>query len=119
MPICRHGHEIEWQYNLQGRRFCVECKRISFRKHSSNLRDEAIKAYGGKCNCCGETEPMFLQFDHINNDGADHRRKLGGGSIKIVAWAKKNNWPNTIQLLCANCNTAKSYKNGGCPHVQS
>jgi hypothetical protein len=35
-------------------------------------REAVYAAYGGyKCNCCGESEPMFLSIDHIDNDGAE------------------------------------------------
>lgn len=84
-----------------------------------------ITAYGGKCSCCGESEPMFLVIDHVNDDGAEHReaighgrttdgrRKVGSGSI-IYAWLVKHCFPDGFQLLCANCNMAK--QSGGCPH---
>ena len=42
--------------------------------------------YGNKCNCCGETEIKFLSLDHINNDGAKHRKENPGartGGLQI------------------------------------
>ena len=47
-------------------------RRITRYRHK--LRADAIEAYGSKCSCCGESESRFLTFDHINNDGAEHRR---------------------------------------------
>lgn len=88
------------------------------------LRREVFNAYGGmKCACCGETEESFLTLDHINNDGADHRRELSGKSGKvrglpgtIYSWAKRNNFPPVFQVLCMNCNFSK-FRNGGfCAH---
>jgi hypothetical protein len=39
------------------------------------LKEAAYKAYGGfRCACCGEAEPLFLSLDHVNNDGAAHRK---------------------------------------------
>ena len=97
--------------------------RVRTRDYWRNLRDEVIATYGGKCVCCGETEPMFLTLDHVNNDGADHRRSLGakegngrGGNSRTLAWAKKNGYPNTLQVLCMNCNLGKARNNGACPH---
>ena len=74
-------------------------------------RLEIILHYGGKCNCCGESNPAFLEFDHINNDGSEHRK-----TTKIdTSWIKRNNCPDYLQLLCANCNKAKGLY-GKCPH---
>ena len=70
-------------------------------------------AYGDKCACCGETEPLFLTLDHVNGDGATHRRTLRTNDVH--AWARKNGYPPSLQLLCWNCNAAKAY-HGGCPH---
>lgn len=33
-----------------------------------NLKHQVYKAYGGKCSCCDESEILFLQIDHVNND---------------------------------------------------
>ncbi len=82
-----------------------------------NERIMAIAEYGGKCVCCGNSTYEFLTFDHINNDGAAHRREIGSkGGAHFVTWLKKNGWPkDIIQLLCMNCNHAKD-KYGACPH---
>lgn len=85
------------------------------RECNRKLRDEVFAAYGGyECNCCGETMPEFLQIDHVNNDGAEHRRqiKASGG---IYSWLKRNGFPQGFQVLCANCNYAKGFY-GYCPH---
>lgn len=85
-------------------------------KYRQSVRAKVIAAYGGACACCGETEPLFLAVDHINNDGAARRRELNmkGGS-GFNSWIIKNNFPDTLQLLCHNCNCAKGYY-GRCPH---
>jgi len=85
----------------------------------ANLRAETLDAYGNRCNCCGESTPEFLSVDHINNDGAAHRReaKLSGGS-RFYEWLKKHGFPkDRFQLLCYNCNFAKG-RYGECPHVK-
>lgn len=87
-----------------------------FRESSWSKRVEVITRYGGKCTCCGETEIKFLEIDHINNDGALHRKFIG--SSRIVAWLKKENYPSGFQILCSNCNMAKS-RHGICPHKVS
>lgn len=98
--------------------------RESGRRNDKRLKDKCYNAYGGyKCACCGETEPAFLTIDHINNDGAAHRREvvgLGrGGGKKIYSWLIANNFPSGFQILCMNCNWGKARNNGVCPHMTS
>lgn len=94
-------------------------KAIIVSKTSYNKqRHAAIMAYGGMCACCGEDNELFLTFDHINNDGYIHRKSLGGrncGGKRMVNWIAKNGYPQTIQLLCYNCNCARGFY-GQCPH---
>ena len=78
-------------------------------------RAEVLAAYGGRCVCCGETEPAFLAIDHVKNDGARHRARIGGGAM-IVFWLRRHGFPkDRFQLLCHNCNRAK-HALGRCPH---
>lgn len=87
------------------------------RRRNAALRREALAAYGGACACCGETEPIFLDFDHIHNDGAADRRRAGN-QVQVVLELKANGWPrDRIQLLCCNCNQGKARNGGVCPHV--
>ena len=53
---------------------------------SLNLRLKLIKGYGGKCACCDNNEPCFLTIDHINNDGADERRRYKNDMGKFYRW---------------------------------
>lgn len=103
----------------------VQRERKRSREYWQQLRHEVIMAYGGYvCACCGETEPMFLSIDHVNNDGAAHRRELGecddngkglsGG--RTWKWLRDNNYPDGFQVLCMNCNHGKARNNGICPH---
>jgi hypothetical protein len=93
---------------------------ISRRSHKkSRHHDKAVvhAAYGGKCACCGEKEPMFLTVDHINNDGhAERKSGLYGSTERFYRWVIKNNFPDCYQLLCYNCNLGKAHNNGVCPH---
>lgn len=74
-----------------------------------------INKYGGKCSCCGEKEIIFLSVDHKDNDGAIHRKSIGGSSY-IYDWIIRNNFPSSIQVLCHNCNQGKYINGGICPH---
>lgn len=90
-------------------------------KYRARDRQSAFNAYGGfKCACCGETEPMFLTIDHINNDGAAHRKIVGGkGGSSFFQWLRRNGYPQGFQVLCRNCNWGKHANGGVCPHQRS
>ena len=89
------------------------------KRNQDRQREAVYGAYGGyKCNCCAETERMFLSIDHVHNDGAEERRsgKYNGGGSAFYSWLCKNNFPLGYQVLCMNCQVGK-HKNGGvCPH---
>jgi len=94
---------------------------LSVREKRAKIKDIVFAAYGGyKCVCCGETEPMFLTIDHINNDGAKHRRQISGkrhmAGYHTYKWLMDNNFPDGFQVLCMNCNHGKRMNNGICPH---
>lgn len=103
------------------RRTCSTCL-ATLQRASQQLKAEVMAAYGGKCACCGESEIRFLSIDHINNDGATHRRTLKGSGkgsrtgVNIYRWLKKNAYPSGFQVLCFNCNMGKAHNNGVCPH---
>lgn len=94
------------------------------KKHRLKLKRQVMDAYGGACACCGETELTFLTIDHINDDGAEHRRQLAaekGGSwgqagSPTYRWLRDNGFPEGFQVLCANCNCGKQWNGGVCPH---
>lgn len=83
-------------------------------KYNKKLRASVLVAYGGKCTCCGEDHPNFLAIDHVNNDGAEHRKTVGSGG-PMYRWLIKNDFPEGFQVLCHNCNVAKAFY-GPCPH---
>jgi hypothetical protein len=109
--------------------------RATQKRAQQSTRLEALQHYSKevpKCACCGEQGIPFLTIDHINGDGAAHRREIGmaQGNVEqverqkqkvsmggngFVYWLKKNNWPEGFQVLCANCNFAKR-SGAECPH---
>jgi hypothetical protein len=85
-------------------------------KYRAKLKKETLAAYGNKCVCCEEKNPMFLTLDHIKNDGKEHRKKFPT-TVLLQVWLKKHNWPkNIVQVLCFNCNLGKHQNGGICPH---
>ena len=88
--------------------------------HRSRLKVklEGIKHYGGKCACCGETEPEFLVLDHVNGGGGKERRenkKLSGGGGPW-RYTRDLGYPPDFQVLCHNCNWSKHMGKGICIH---
>ncbi len=107
-------------YKTKAKRWAIEngerrkdiCKSFRWR-----IRIEMIEAYGGCCECCGETRPEFLSIDHRNNDG--YKRRADGEPVggNLYSKLKKMGWPkDDFGLLCMNCNFAKGHF-GACPHT--
>lgn len=88
---------------------CDSCKELN-RKHSIDQRlrrkTKVISHYGNRCVFCGESRILFLTIDHKHDDGAKHRKEIGGGRIYI--WLVKNNYPDGFQVACFNCNCGKA-----------
>lgn len=110
------------------RYICKICDRKRKRDQVLALKLETLSAYGGKCACCQENKIEFLTIDHIDGNGAEHRKSIGldyGSNEKTVAghnfyrWLKLNGFPkDNFQILCFNCNYAK-HVYGVCPHHNS
>ena len=97
-----HKEEMKkWQqeYNRSHRE-----KRIN---HYKEQRLTVIKHYGGKCAFCGDTNINHLCIDHINDDGAKHRKTTDGR--KFLNRLIKSNFPDGFQILCWNHNAEKQY----------
>lgn len=96
---------------------CSTCK-SAHDCERAQLKDAAYAAYRGyRCACCGITEPVFLCLDHVNNDGAEHRRKGNYCGLNLYRWLRKHGYPPGFQVLCHNCNFAKQF--GPCPHQKA
>ncbi len=89
------------------------------RKCEAKIKAEMIATYGSKCSCCGITEPEFLTLEHVNRDGAAHRKSLNsGGGSSVWRDLKKRGWPKDgFTLLCWNCNCATRFGQP-CPHTR-
>src|SRR5690606_20081515 len=91
---------------------CVQCRRERASEERRALRKAVLDLLGGGCACCGEAEYVFLDIDHVNDDGAEERRRT-----KVATWRLALVEPERFQVLCRNCNWAKFQ--GGCPHNRS
>ena len=109
------------------RKICIVCREEEAHQRLL-LKLECLAHYGNKCVCCGESNSVFLCFDHKDGKGAEHRRSIyphrpnggrGNGASGVVMqfWIRKHNYPDIFQILCFNCNSAKHIL-GICPHQQ-
>lgn len=86
------------------------------REYREKLTKKVIEHYGGKCECCGETNFLFLTIDHIKRNGKEERRKLGSNNLSIYRKIILENYPEGYRVLCYNCNCGRERNNGVCPH---
>jgi hypothetical protein len=77
-------------------------------------RKTVVAAYGGKCTLCEENDIRCLSLDHINNDGAQDRKRENGkkmGSIafyaKLYKEVESGILREDLELLCFNCHARK------------
>ena len=83
-------------------------------KKRQRLKQQVIDHYGSVCACCGESDLCFLNVDHIDGGGKQHRKIIG--NVGIYNWLRKHKFPNGFRILCANCNHGVAM-HGTCPHL--
>lgn len=72
------------------------------------MKEKFFEHYGDKCAVCGETDKSVLTIDHINDNGAEHRKKVGDNTYCVILDLERRGWPeNEVQTLCYNCNNKK------------
>jgi hypothetical protein len=89
------------------RGICRTCEAAAY----ASVRDEVFQYYGGdqpKCAGCGIDDQRLLTIDHVESNGATHRRELNG--LPIYKALKRDGFPPGYQLLCWNCNALKYYR---------
>lgn len=111
---------------------CKKCvskeKRQHYHQNKERIKEEhkqyrrrvklaAFDAYGG-CICahpgCGVTNPDLLTIDHIDGDGARHRREIGiGTGTAFYRWLRGQGYPSGYQVLCRNHNSSKGVAGEG------
>lgn len=108
---CTHKRARVWNKHYKS----TPSGQASYKLWRQRLKTLILTHYSGgtpKCKHCGETHLEFLTIDHINNDGAQHRKQLGNNSSrKLYPWLKKHNFPPGFQVLCMNCNWLKGLNN--------
>jgi len=112
--LCHNCNSIKYRKSMT---LSNNPEAIRSRKNRLNLKKEIFSYYSPKkieCSCCGFSEIMGLTIDHINpRKSHGHTQELTGKILYY--WLKKNGFPPGYQILCFNCNHAKTNKNI-CPH---
>lgn len=109
--------------SISCKELCNACQEIALLRARELAKEDkqlVMQHYGNSiCGCCGEKSLDFLTIDHINGEGANHRRELFKSrdkcGQKFYRWLIKNDFPPGYQVLCFNCNYGK-HINGTCPH---
>jgi hypothetical protein len=82
------------------------------RKYKNAVKLKVLTHYSnGKpcCKYCGKDNIGYLVLDHINEDGAQHRKSVGINKGNwVYLWIVRYNYPKIFQVLCHNCNIIKS-----------
>ena len=113
---------LEWRklnrgkYKAQWQKRIVDISKYNKKRNAEN-KLLVVKHYSNgkmRCACCGESHIEFLAIDHVNNNGASHR-KVDNSAKNLPYWLIKNGYPDGFQILCHNCNWAK-YQHKICPH---
>ena len=98
---------------------CTERRKGINKRFNERAKTIIFNYYGKSCICCGETEPLFLTLDHINNDGRQDRPKDGSTSIwykKIATLIRTGKPRKDLRVMCYNCNCGRARNRGICPH---
>lgn len=94
-----------------------ERAKVLNKEERNRLKFLVLSHYSGgvpHCATCFFSDIDALCLDHIDNNGAEHRRSNFGNrtmaGTTFYRWVKKNNFPSGFQVLCANCNLVKSIR---------
>lgn len=90
-----------------------EKHRLQQQKYRDTLKMDVLGHYSGqtmKCARCPYSDVRALTIDHMNGDGANHRKQLKNPS-KMYQWLRSNGYPDGFQVLCMNCQFIKKQEN--------
>lgn len=98
---------------IPGKSTCPECREVQRKRARAQWarnRAAVIQHYGGKCGCCGEDRPEFLQIDHDWDGWAGSSKGKNMTHLAVT-----QGFPDDFRLRCANCNVATRWGRV-CPH---
>lgn len=90
-----------------------ECRAIKRKKRyflkRKYYKEIVWEHYGGKCICCGETNPDCLTIDHLIRVIWHKKTGYVRSGTNLYSWLITHNYPEGFQLMCSNCNQSKRY----------
>ena len=117
---CQIAMTAKWQREHRDRHnlWCRNWNKTHKPQRSQRFKEKVLKGkievltyYGnGKLSCvmCGFEDIRALSIDHINEDGASHRRQNHHGlGFVFYRWLQLHNYPSGYQTLCMNCQWIK------------
>jgi len=108
--LYKAAHKEEYdKYNKAYYAKNQESQKEKAKQLARSIRLEVLAHYGGKCLFCGDKNTNHLSIDHIDNNGAEHRKTFNLEGGKIYRWLRKNNYPSGFQILCHNHNFEKGH----------
>ncbi len=72
-----HEEWLKWNREYNHRPERIQKNREDSKKKYVKLKTLVLNRYGNQCKYCGECGFSFLTIDHVDNNGASERRKLG------------------------------------------
>jgi len=118
-----HGDDVRKYHREYDRLWYRTPKgRQSHDRQAARLKWVALTHYSStppRCACCGETMFEFLTLDHIDGNGAEHKKEImkqtGWKGVPLYTWLASHGYSKGFQVLCFNCNAAKGQRSC-CPH---
>jgi len=114
--LCSNCNMIK-AFELRERKLSQKPERIKEREWKKRFKIEVLSHYSKgkpKCNCCGFSKIEGLSIDHIKPI-KESKRDRSIRSVRLYQLLKREKFPDGFQVLCINCNSAKSDKEF-CPH---
>lgn len=70
-------------------------------------RLDEVKSLQG-CRVCGETDPVVLDFDHLDPSLKHPKLRTVGGNWGKLSWGEMEQELGKVQVLCANDHRRKT-----------
>lgn len=111
--------KIEWKRKAQKNYTAKNKEKLKMIKQSYRLRlkHKVLTHYSIEdtpiCARCGQDDVDTLNLDHIDDDGAEDRKKMGiagrgaGQGTRSYEAYSADGYPEGLQVLCASCNLKK------------
>ena len=131
MKVCIGCNQtLPYENFYKWNRFCKPCHakkshewwkshKIDFKIYQRSwrlkIKSQVMSGYGNECSCCGESIIEFLTIDHVNSNGREHVKRLGG-TLKFYQWLIEKEFPKGFRILCWNCNCGRRLNFDVCPH---